>query len=519
MSTEARIVQNSDKGFIRSFVLLRWMLIILGAYLTFFSYLYRPMFGAVVGFILVFAGSNVVFALLPGEYFRRPAFQRTVVILDIVFGCATFYLLRVPDTYLYVPFILIYLLATIRRELKDVAFSLVAVCLFYGVLSLLRLNGQYSDSLTFNQAVASAIGNLENFLTLALFFVASVFYVLLSDHLRKDAYVAGLLRTEKRRAEIMSEITRSLLNSLNSQEVLYLIVRRLSEVFEGAECSIVQLNAGGSMARVLVKSNEADVRDLEIERDSYPEIWQANESRDLLFVPHLGRGDTARSAVVLPMVAKETVMGIIHVQLNVKWAVLEEPNERFFRLMSATAANALRNAQLFEEMEQKAKTDYLTGLYNHRSFQAMLTNEMARAGRLGNPLSLLIIDLDSLKDLNDQFGRLTGDGVIREVAETIRSGCREYDLPARYGGEEFTIILPETNLSDAVELAERIRERIADRVFFEAGHITASIGVANYPTNAIGRDELLRVADRALHEAKNNGRNRVAHFDRELVAK
>src|SRR6185369_12023200 len=179
----------------------------------------------------------------------------------------------------------------------------------------------------------------------------------------------------------------------------------------------------------------------------------------------------------------------------------------------------LRNAQLFEEMEHKAKTDYLTGLYNHRSFQAMLTSEMARAGRLSHPLSLLIVDLDYLKEVNDRFGHMTGDAVIREVAETIRSGCRDYDLPARYGGEEFTVILPETGLQDALDVAERVRARIANRAFTGAGHVTASIGVANYPLNAVGRDELVKVADCALYDAKNNGRNRVSFFEGQLVEK
>jgi diguanylate cyclase (GGDEF)-like protein len=401
---------------------------------------------------------------------------------------------------------LIYLLAAIRRDIKAVAFSLVSVCLFYGVLSLTRLNGEYIE----------AISNLENFLRLALFFLASVFYVFLSDHIRKDAYVAGLLRTEKRRAEILGEITRSLQSSLNSQEVLYLIVKRLSEVFDGAECLIVRVNTG-SMAQILVKSDNPDLKDAEIERAEYPEVWQANETRDLLFVPHLSRGGVARSAVVLPMVANDSVLGTIHVQLTVKWHELKETDERFFRIMSATAANALRNAQLFEEMEHKAKTDYLTGLYNHRSFQSMLTAEMARAGRHAHPLSLLIIDLDYLKQVNDQFGHMAGDAVIREVGETIRSECREYDLPARYGGEEYTVILPETTLHEALELAERLRERIASRAFSGVGHVTASIGVANYPINALGKDELVRVADRALYDAKNNGRNRVSHFEHELV--
>src|SRR5205814_1843095 len=104
-------------------------------------------------------------------------------------------------------------------------------------------------------------------------------------------------------------------------------------------------------------------------------------------------------------------------------------------------ANALRNALLFEEAEYKSRTDFLTGLPNHRFFQSTLSAEMGRAHRHNHPVSLLIIDLDFLKEVNDQFGHPAGDSVIRATAETIRTTCREIDFAARYGGEEFMVIL------------------------------------------------------------------------------
>ena len=132
MSTEARIVHHSDKGFIRTVVFLRWMLIILASYLMFFTYLNTPSFEAVVAFALAFGTSNVVFSLMPADYFRRISFQRTVLMLDIAFGCITLYLLRVPGTYVYVAFGLIYLLAAIRRDLKAVGFCSLECCLWCG---------------------------------------------------------------------------------------------------------------------------------------------------------------------------------------------------------------------------------------------------------------------------------------------------------------------------------------------------------------------------------------------------
>jgi diguanylate cyclase (GGDEF)-like protein len=127
-----------------------------------------------------------------------------------------------------------------------------------------------------------------------------------------------------------------------------------------------------------------------------------------------------------------------------------------------------------------------------------------------------MIDLDFLKQVNDRFGHQSGDLVIRTVAETIRATCREIDFPARYGGEEFTVILPETLLAGAVEVAERIRERISEISFPDIGSITASIGISSYPTDALTKEELIRTADQALYVAKNGGRNRVAYSNHDL---
>jgi diguanylate cyclase (GGDEF)-like protein len=187
--------------------------------------------------------------------------------------------------------------------------------------------------------------------------------------------------------------------------------------------------------------------------------------------------------------------------------------------MASTAANALRNAQLFEEVEHRARTDFLTGLPNHRFFQTTLSSELGRAQRHNHTLSLLIIDLDFLKAVNDRFGHPSGDLVIRTIGETIRKGCRECDFAARYGGEEFIVILPETPLNGAIQVAERIRERIGQEEFPGIGTITASIGVSNYPANALNKEDLIRVADQALYVAKNGGRDRVAYFNYQMITR
>ena len=213
------------------------------------------------------------------------------------------------------------------------------------------------------------------------------------------------------------------------------------------------------------------------------------------------------------------VLGLIDVRSANFGPLLTDANARFFEVMASTAANALRNAQLFEEVEHRARTDFLTGLPNHRFFQATLSIELGRAQRHNHPLSLLMIDLDFLKEVNDRFGHPSGDMVIRTLAETIRATCREIDFAARYGGEEFTVILPETPLSGAIQAAERVRERVAAQEFPGIGSITASVGVSSFPVNALSKEDLIRIADQALYIAKNGGRNRVAYFNYQMITR
>lgn len=491
----------------KSLLLLRWLLIILAAYLTVFSYFRTSNFEFVSVFLGGFALTNVVLSLLPRRYFARPDVQRAMIIADVMFVSATLYLLRVPDTFLYVPFILVFLMAAVYREFMVLLFSLVIVSLLYGVFSSFRLIG------------FGELGTIEQFLTLALFFVVAIFYLFFSDRLNKDARLTSQVLEEKRRSDVMFEITRSISSSLNTQEILYLIVTRLSEVFGSDECSIVKIDPQSRTGTMVVKAEQPKMPETELDLAQSPELLKAFDSKELLFVPGTMRNERYQSAVAMPMCVQDSVLGLIYIRLNEKWSELSEADERFFRVMSATAANALKNAQMFEEMEHRARTDFLTGLPNHRFFQSTLAMELGRAQRHSHPLSLLIIDLDFLKEVNDRFGHPTGDMVIRTIGEVIRRGCREFDFAARYGGEEFTVILPETPLAGAIQVADRIRELIAAYEFGGIGTITASIGVSNFPVNALGREDLIRVADQALYVAKNNGRDRVAYFNYQLITR
>jgi diguanylate cyclase (GGDEF)-like protein len=205
----------------------------------------------------------------------------------------------------------------------------------------------------------------------------------------------------------------------------------------------------------------------------------------------------------------------------------------------ARAAAMLRIKQLQDQLREAKKLmeklsieDGLTKLYNHRHFQDELKREFGRAQRYNDPLSLIMIDLDHFKDVNDRYGHPFGDKVLRETAALVRGSVRDHDLCARYGGEEFAVILPKTMMTGALAVAERIHKAMNQKVFEEerpqaktaetragaiaapaTARVTASFGIASYPSKDIASAELLiRYADEALYRAKREGRNAICVY-------
>ena len=173
-------------------------------------------------------------------------------------------------------------------------------------------------------------------------------------------------------------------------------------------------------------------------------------------------------------------------------------------------------------LEEEARVDAKTGLFNARHFTTALEGEFARAQRFVRPLAMMMADLDLLREVNNTYGHLAGDAVLQAVAQVLRDETRDYDVPARFGGEEFAILLPETGVEEAAEIAERIRAAVAAReVIVDTApdpiHVTVSIGIAAYPTHADSRTDLVHEADVAVYRAKVQGRNRVVVAGGETV--
>ena len=183
------------------------------------------------------------------------------------------------------------------------------------------------------------------------------------------------------------------------------------------------------------------------------------------------------------------------------------------RLIAAHAELALTNAERYHQAKEKAFIDDVTEVYNARYLLAATEREIHRAARSGKELSVLFLDLDRFKRVNDQYGHLVGSNVLRRLSEVLLDCVRQVDTLARYGGDEFTILLVDTPLRGAVQVAERIRRTVAETLFEGTGgapiRLTISIGVATFPDHARDREGLLDVADKAMYRAKSKGRNCV----------
>ena len=225
----------------------------------------------------------------------------------------------------------------------------------------------------------------------------------------------------------------------------------------------------------------------------------------------LGRGHTFRETGLFSAeaISVDVILAVLGVSLAAFWTW------NSWMIFAAIAPLVVVHRSLsVPQLQAEARVDPKTGLYNARYFATTLAAEIARAARFERPMSLIMADLDLLRDINNSYGHLAGDAVLRGIAEVFRQQLRHYDVPARFGGEEFSILLPETPPEHAMEIAERIRRAVAEKEFevetaAEPIRATVSIGVAGFPKDGVDANELIHQADLAVYRAKLQGRNRV----------
>lgn len=214
-----------------------------------------------------------------------------------------------------------------------------------------------------------------------------------------------------------------------------------------------------------------------------------------------------KSVIVVPLIAQKQEFGWFYVFTAREELASAEMD--FLGLFAKQIEMAITIADLFQAVREQAVTDALTGLYNRRYFEEALEKEVQRAKRQKQPFSIIGIDLDYLKKINDTYGHTFGDLAIKTIADVLKSNARSVDVPARIGGEEFNVLLPGINSEGAMIAAERIRKSIEAVEIDTIGHITGSLGVATYFEHSEDVEELLELTDQAMYTSKRNGRNRV----------
>ncbi|MCE9626045.1 MAG: sensor domain-containing diguanylate cyclase, partial [Deltaproteobacteria bacterium] len=250
-------------------------------------------------------------------------------------------------------------------------------------------------------------------------------------------------------------------------------------------------------------------------------VYIPDTSKDPQYLHYKGAKPEDGSFLCLPIAAKG--MGLGAINFSRKEVDGFSANDiRLLTTVTSQIAIALENARLYAKTKELTLIDDLTQVYNRRHFQKILEMEFKRAKRFRRPLTLLMVDVDHFKEFNDRFGHVEGDHVLTDLAAVLADNLREVDTVARYGGEEFSVVLPNTPLEDAHQVANKLKELVAD-LHVQKGRppsqqLTVSIGVAAFDDGTEFLEDLINHADIALYKAKSQGRNRVIVHGEEPVA-
>jgi diguanylate cyclase (GGDEF)-like protein len=332
-------------------------------------------------------------------------------------------------------------------------------------------------------------------------------------------------RTTARRLAILTDVVKTANSILEPRKVIELVVEKIRELMPSEAWSLMMVDEEKQelVFEAAVGAKARDVAAVRLKIGEGIAGWVAqcgkpaivnDAPRDPRFS---SRVDTrtqfeTRSILCAPLVSRGRTIGVLEI-INKQAGPFSRADLQLVLTLVEPCAIAIENAILFQRTEQLTITDDLTRLFNSRYLNLYLGREIKRCKRHGIPLSVIFLDLDGFKGINDQYGHLAGSGTLTEVGRILAEGVRESDILARYGGDEFVVVLPETPASGALVIAERLRRAIEEHRFLEpqgiAARISASFGISTYPDHALSPEGLIQKADQAMYRVKEREKNGI----------
>jgi diguanylate cyclase (GGDEF)-like protein/putative nucleotidyltransferase with HDIG domain len=320
---------------------------------------------------------------------------------------------------------------------------------------------------------------------------------------------------KSRHLTLLNNISRHAIATLNPDEMLAKIAAELEEglSYDHIGIAILDYSAG----ELVIQAEAGRRRDALGRKISLGEglVGQVARSGQMTVVREVNAASprpvlpSSLSAIALPVIYAEQLLGVLYVE-SAEPLDFSEEEVLLLRTLADVFAGALHNALTFQKAQEQAITDGLTGVKTHRFLMEALSAEWKRSTRAGRPFSLVLMDLDRFKFVNDFYGHLEGDVVLQRVGHILEQNCRRSDVIARYGGDEFVILMPETNIEQARQLASKLRGWVASDSLLRDKNITASFGIASYPVHGATPQELIQVADSSMYLSKHQGGNAVS---------
>jgi diguanylate cyclase (GGDEF)-like protein len=335
---------------------------------------------------------------------------------------------------------------------------------------------------------------------------------------------AGRLSDE---LETLIDIGKALTSHLTLNDVYRVVMQKVSNLLRPQAWSllIVDERTRELSFEIVVSPAAAQLQGTRLQPGEGIAGWVAENGLPLLvpevakderFASHIDQriGFVTHSIVCVPLISRQRTIGVIQLLNGLGQGEFSEQDQRILATIADFTAIAIENSRLMAKVHDLTITDDLTGLYNCRHFQTLCEYEMERARRYGTNLSLVFLDLDHFKLVNDSYGHLTGSRLLQEVGQLFRANIRKVDYAARYGGDEFVFLMPTTAKEGALGMATNLLAALRRAEFRSDGgdpiKVTASLGIATYPTNSASLGELVKHADEAMYAVKRSTRNSVS---------